>query len=273
MPITVTEKFGRRLSEEGELSYDIAGTTDAAAARAAMIAAAPSTFGGLLLDTASASVEEIEAGEGYVGRVSYKATGASPDTGESKFSFDTGGGTQHITQSIANISKTAAAGTAPDCKGAIGVTKDSIEGTDILLRQFSFTFKKYKSVAAMTATYIGYLYNQTATVNDADVTLAVPMPDGTSVNVPFLAGELLLTRVTGSDRPEKGDYELSFSFSASPNRTSIAVGDITVPAKKGWELLWVKYKEEVSENSLVKQPIAAYVEKVYETSTFSNLGI
>ena len=42
-----------------------------------------------------------------------------------------GGGTQHITQSIATIQKYAPPGkTAPDFKGAIGVTHDSVEGVD-----------------------------------------------------------------------------------------------------------------------------------------------
>jgi hypothetical protein len=41
------------------------------------------------------------------------------------------GGTQHITQSLATIQKYAAAGTAPDFGGAIGVTHDSVEGVDI----------------------------------------------------------------------------------------------------------------------------------------------
>jgi hypothetical protein len=41
------------------------------------------------------------------------------DTGESSFSFDTGGVTAHITRSLATISRHALSGTAPDCQGGL----------------------------------------------------------------------------------------------------------------------------------------------------------
>ena len=62
---------------------------------------------------------------------------------------------------------------------------------------------------------------------------------------------------------------------ASPNRTGITVGDITGIAKKGWEYLWVRYEdaEDSTAKTLVKRPVAAYVEKVYESGDFAALGI
>ena len=51
---------------------------------------------------------------------------------DSSYTFDTGGGTQHITQSLETIAKKAKPGeTAPDFKQAVGVTTDSVEGVDI----------------------------------------------------------------------------------------------------------------------------------------------
>ena len=46
-------------------------------------------------------------------------------------------------------------------------------------------------------------------------------------------------------------------------------------SKKGWEYLWVRYadEEDAAAKMLVKRPIAAYVEKVYEEGDFSQLGI
>jgi hypothetical protein len=57
--------------------------------------------------------------------------------------------------------------------------------------------------------------------------------------------------------------------------TGLAVGPITGIAKKGWEYLWVRYAdvEDTGAKMLVKRPIAAYVEQVYEYANFAGLGI
>ena len=88
------------------------------------------------------------------------------------------------------------------------------------------------------------------------------------------AGECLFLGASGSKRGEE-DWEITFRFAASPNRTGITVGDITGIAKKGWEYLWVRYAdaEDAAAKALVKKPVAVYVEKVYEDGDFSGLGI
>ena len=54
-----------------------------------------------------------------------------------------------------------------------------------------------------------------------------------------------------------------------------SVGPITGISKKGWEYLWVRYAEVEDESAqvLVKRPVAAYVEKVYDSANFAALGI
>ena len=71
------------------------------------------------------------------------------------------------------------------------------------------------------------------------------------------------------------DWEISFRFAASPNVTGLTIGEMTGIDKKGWEYLWVRYAdaEDATAKALVKLPIAAYVEKVYEEGDFSQLGI
>ena len=72
------------------------------------------------------------------------------------------------------------------------------------------------------------------------------------------------------------DWEIAFKFAASPNVSSLSIGGgITVSAKKGWEYLWVRFAdaEDTSANALVKRPIAAYVERVYESADFTLLGL
>ena len=57
--------------------------------------------------------------------------------------------------------------------------------------------------------------------------------------------------------------------------TNLTIGDITGVDKKGWEYLWVRYTDSVNDTAkaLVKKPIAAYVERVYEYGDFGLLGI
>jgi len=61
----------------------------------------------------------------------------------------------------------------------------------------------------------------------------------------------------------------------SPNRSNIVVGEITGIARKGWEYLWVRYADAKDDTAkaIVKKPVAAYVEKVYEEGSFAGLGI
>ena len=78
----------------------------------------------------------------------------------------------------------------------------------------------------------------------------------------------------GSKRGDE-DWEITFRFAASPNKTGLTVGDITGIDKKGWEYMWVRYAdaEDATAKAIVKKPVAVYIEKVYEEGDFSQLGI
>src|SRR5690606_28437855 len=132
MAVTVEEKFGRLLSDESsELTYVVRGTTSDVAARLELLAAAPSIHNNRRRD--DAEVEEIAPGM-WLGVVRYtKPENAPPQVGESSFSFETRGGSQHITQSLATVGSYAAPGiaAAPDFGGAIGVTENGVDGVDI----------------------------------------------------------------------------------------------------------------------------------------------
>jgi hypothetical protein len=53
------------------------------------------------------------------------------------------------------------------------------------------------------------------------------------------------------------------------------VGDITVNQKYGWDYMWVRYADHVDDTkkTLLKKPVAVYVERVYKVSNFGILGI
>jgi hypothetical protein len=275
MPISLTEKPDSRsittdpdgAAESAEFVYILRGVADEDSARVLAGSSTPATYGGLIRKTISLDPVHIDTAnvDGCLWDVTVQFGRAEPaEAGESTFSFDTGGGTQHITQSLSTIGKYAASGTAPDFKGAIGVTHDNVEGVDITVPVYNFSETHYLPASQVTTAYKGALFALTGKVNNAAFR-------------GLAAGECLFLGASGSRRgtDPDDDWEINFKFAGSPNRTNIAVGPITVASKKGWEYLWVRYAdaEDPASNTLVKQPVAAYVEKVYEDGSFSSLGI
>jgi len=269
MPLTLTEKLDSRKWNTGdnasvEMVYILTGTSDDLTAKTLIENSTATTYNGLTRQSINLEPEWVDTTvhEGrWVATVRY---GVKPpaEVGESSFSFDTGGGTQHITQSISTINRYALPGkTAPDFKGAIGVTHDNVEGVDITVPVYAFSETHYLADAVVTPAYRGTLFNLTGKVNNGAFK-------------GLAAGECLFLGASGSKRGAD-DWEISFKFAGSPNRTSINVGGITVSAKKGWEYMWVRYadSEDAGANAIVKKPVAVYVEKVYEEGNFAGLGI
>ncbi|MCL2641662.1 MAG: hypothetical protein FWD53_12510 [Phycisphaerales bacterium] len=264
---TVTEKFESRQATMGdnesvELVYNIAGSDDDAEIRSDLLHASPVWFCNLIRQ--SATVEPVGPLL-WEGKVKYGPRQRQPPTGESTFSFETSGGTQHLSQSIQTVGRYP--GNAPDCGGAIGVTHDSVEGVDITIPIYQFSETHYIAALLVTNAYKGTLFRLTGKVNNAAFRGCA-------------AGECLFLGANGSQRIKgetevDGDWEITFKFAASPNATGLVVGTITGINKKGWEYMWVRYedREDDAANVLVKKPVAVYIEKVYEEGNFAQLGI
>lgn len=265
MPVIVEEKFGRVLSDESaELTYVVRGTDSDVTARTELLTASPITHNGLKRD--DAEVEELALGM-WLGVVRYvSSSGTPPEVGESSFSFETRGGTQHITQSLATVGSYASGDipAAPDFKGAIGVTADGVEGVDITVPVYTFSETHHLAGTTVTTGYKSTLFGLTGRVNDAAFK-------------GLAAGECLFLGAAGSKRGTSVDepWEISFAFAGSPNVTGLSVGTINGIAKKGWEYLWVRYQEaeDAAAKMLIRKPVAAYVERVYREGSFSSLGI
>ena len=264
MAITVAEKWESRPSTEGEspsvdLVFVIEGTDDDLAAKAALDATAPAVYDGLVRQTYS--IDRI-AEDAWEGTVRYGKRSPRQD-GFSKYTFEIGTGSQHITQSIATAHRYAPEGeTAPDFKGAIGVTPDGIDGVDVDVPVFRWSETHYFDASIVTEAYKHTLYGIAAAPINA---------------APFrgkAAGEV---RFLGASGGQSGDeeYEIAYHFAASPNLTELVVGNITGISKGGWEYLWVLYEEQedAAAKRLVKRPAAVYVEQVYRSSDYSLLGI
>jgi len=275
MPFTVEERDTSRTITSGanpavELRFVVRGTggdvQNDEGALGALEGEAPADFLGL--PRRDVRVEPSGPGlwDGEAAYVPVSSGFDPPQQGESVFTFDTGGGTQHITHSLSTVGTFSAPGeSAPDFQGAIGVTADSVEGVDIVTPVFQFSETHVLPDSAVTDGYKVTLMAFTGKVN-SDTFRSFP------------AGQVLFLGAAGAKRGSPsgdGDWEITFRFAASVNVGNIAVGPIAGISKKGWEYLWVRYEdaEDTGAQSIVKRPVAAYVERVYLELPFSALGI
>lgn len=275
--MTIREKNNSRGFKTGDsaeesLLYTLEGTSSDTEAESFATANTPATYKGLVRQSIEADPQWVdETTDTGCWNITVKYGVKPPtDVGESTFSFDTTGGTQHITQSLQTIARYAPPGkTAPDFKGAIGVTHDGVEGVDIPLPVFNFSIRRRIPIAQWSAAYVGILHSLTRTVNDAPFSVTIRGDTYT-----FEAGECLFLGASGDESSASDFVEVTYKFAASPNKTGITIGDITGIVKKGWHYLWVRYEdsEDTSAKAIVKKPVAAYVEKVLEESNLGLLG-
>lgn len=181
-----------------------------------------------------------------------------------EWSFDTSGGTAHITQSLETISSTKrGGGAAPDFKRAIGVQKNgggaSIDGVDVGVGKLRIS--RTTNFRFITLNYLRELSRMTFTTNDA-------------AWFTFERGESLFVGASGSHDGSEAPWKITHNFEISLNETNILVCDgLTVPSKRGHQYIWAAYSEQIDGNDFLSLPNAAYVERVYRESSFRKLGI
>jgi len=201
-------------------------------------------------------------------RITYGPPDQTSQPDEPQINFDTTGGSQHITQSIKTRHKIGATGAgAPppiDNQGAIGVTDSggtlNVEGVDITVPVYSWTETRVMPNDKVNQAGI---YGLTGKTNSGAWR-------------GYAQGEVLFLGASGS-RKDKNRWEVTYKFAASPNKTGITIPGttITIPDKRGWEYLWVRYVDAPSPDNkaLSKKAICAYVEQVYEEGAFGALNI
>lgn len=238
-----------------------------AALAAARTKAAARTVSGMVLD--ELEVTERVNKDTWKVKAIYKDEDsddpADPDEDEetTSFAFDTGGGTMHRNQSIKTVSKVP--NDAPDFNGAIEVDNEgNVNGVDVTMPVLNFTETHTMNGSRVTTSYKKTVAALTGTVNSSGFR-------------GFSAGEVLFLGASGTKRSKKPNapWEITFRFAVSPNQPSLQVGKLKVPNKRGWDYLWVRYADKVADNrkNVIKEPVAAYVEQVYPTGDFGNLGL
>lgn len=248
--------------------YHAQGSADGDEIRSAVWDQAPYYHGGRVKKTVSAEPQFVDEDRPekciWQATVRYGRRRSEPETGESSMTFNMSSETKHITQSRETVAAYGnSQGPAPWMGGAIGATKDSVEGVDIKIPSFSWTETHYLDDSHVTMAYINTLFALLASVNDKYFRQFAP-------------GEVLLDGVSGASRDDsqEGDWEVQFTFAAQPNRSDIYIGNIGPISKRGWEYLWVFYqKQEGDANLALPRPRAVYVERVYPWGDYMRLGI
>lgn len=188
---------------------------------------------------------------------------------------------------------------APNFKGLINVTEDSVEGVDIIVPKFDWVETHILPIATVTPAYRLLLSTLTGTVNDNVWRNGHP-PGFTG----FKKGEVLFVGATGRLVGGQDFWEIAYKFSFARNLLGgndgedgddtgkmipISLSGPFVPAdpthikKRGWEYLWVMSTEQEFEGetpsggapfrALLRQPAYAMIEQVYPYSQFSLLGL
>ncbi len=276
MSITVTEKPNSRSRSGGTttLYYTASGTSDHEAVEAALLTETPTFMNGLPRE-ADVTIEpewaDTVTDDGkWDCEVRYSPQGsagttAPPETGDSVFNFEIGGGTQHITQAIQTVTQVAAEGCeVVDFKGAIGVAGNGenieVQGVDINAPAYSFSEIHYIPDSTVTPEYRKKL-----------AMLASKKPINAATFRGFNAHEVRFDGASGSKRGE-GDWEMTFKFSVSLN-SNINLATLPTFYKRGWDYVWICYATKKSINRYVAVPIQATVVKVYNDGDFTDLGI
>jgi hypothetical protein len=286
---SVTEKYispnltiGSQVSFEKEaFVFDATTAADAVNAALADTTVFPTTTSVTLITGStvtyvrdSINVKEVEDGKSqpttWDVNLKYVMLGVSAQpyaTGDSVTTFEIG---QQQVNKKYSISTSGVFGAAdpPDFTfgsgdgGIISPTPDGIDGVDVDVPTFTWSETHYLDNSVVTDAYIAAVY---AVANN-------PINDDTFRN--FAAGSVKFLGMQGTRRHNGGDWELNFRFAASPNVTGLRIGDITSIDKLGWEYLWVYYtKSDAITGFTLQLPKWIYVEKVYETSDYTTLGI
>ncbi len=258
-------------SSSGDLIWIVRGAANQAEALAAAMLKVPAVNGDLVLDGVDVTRigrELYQVAAAYRDPEQLKKDAQSPGVpGTIEKSFDTSGGSAHITHSLKTRQIAGRPGkAAPSFEQAINVKKDgdrlSVEGVDIHLPALALTYKKTFAAPDVTDAFIQTLAYLSGTVNAA-------------VFHGYQPGELLFVGASGTQPDSDAPVDVTYRWLASANVSALKIGGLNTVDKRGWDYLWVLFEpvEDAAANSLAARPMGAYVEQVYREADWSGLKI
>jgi hypothetical protein len=152
----------------------------------------------------------------------------------------------------------------PSFGGLVGVTADGVEGVEVPGPGQEFTVEV--DFLTMTQSYINLCDWLSGCVNS-------------SAYLGRAAGELLFHGMECSYEIGAGGTIIllsstaSFKFEVSPNMTNIPVGPFVIPSKRGWDYLWPRTVDVVSNNTVIKHVKSVHIDQVLRYANLSLLGI
>jgi hypothetical protein len=243
--------------DHSTLMYMASGYATRPTAKAAILAIAPATNQGLYFQRISIEQTAVAT---WVGRCEYGVREPLA-VGEYTFSWDTTGGTVHLTTPIDCTSYAVAGYTAPtDLEKVILADRDRrVQGVDVPTPSLKLTISYRLPGATITLAYIKALAGCVGKTND-------------KAYGGFEAGELLFLGATGRSGSAT-DPIVDFHFLASVNVTGMTLGDITGIDKTGHQYIWPWFGEDEDETAdeLIVKPKAIYVDTVVEECDFYTL--
>ena len=291
--ITVTEAFGSGTlssgaNRSGERRYVVTGvdlSTDTEGdIVAAVESAAPATFDGMASRTVQ--VEQL-TNTIWSATVSYAPSELipPPEYDQSIVSFSTNGQTENVQTAFAQSSVGLLQGDdgggntvsilPPNYGLNVNVDGEgNTNGVDIVVPKFEWSETHYLA-EPLPSNYLLTLHDYTGSLNNG-------------VFRGFTAGAVLFLGASGSRRPAEGDWEITYSFIASPsvtlelpvyNEDGTAVTDghgdpVTQTVTKGsHDYIWFHHSRAVDDasKSVVTRASAAYVAQVYRATAFQTL--
>lgn len=180
-----------------------------------------------------------------------------PATGSYKFSFQTTGGTFHITHAREHVASYVASGNAPQHHGAINVVRNGsgmdVQGADIIIPALKLSIVFSHPLGIVNVNHAKMLARLTATVNSATF-------------LGFAAGEVIFLGAEGSDGSQ-AEAEVTYHFACEENLEGLVFqnGTITGVNKQGHDLLWVESEpEKDGNNNGVSKVLAVHIERTYK---------
>lgn len=249
------------------------------AIRAAASTTLPDSYSGLGRD--EVSITRLETDGRWDVTASYKHPSSSAgkktlDVDEVRWSVRSGGGvSQRAVYSLGLISETPSAGnyvfSGTAMENVIGLKLGAdgnnieVEGVDVQIGVVEIEVETTKSTTQINA---GYLIN--------GATYAANQVVNSDIWNGFAIGTMQLQSFSSVPRNEASPkYDIQMSFIFSPNLTNIAVGDLTVAAKTGHDLLDVLFTRTIIAGNLpMAVPVRAAVHRMNPWISFaSSLGI
>lgn len=232
----------------GSYRFIIADEPDAANVQSYAIAMTPA-----LLSTASGLIYRQDV---RINRTAYNQWSVEVpydsrknETGEWTWDFDTTGGTIHITQAKAEVSRYGS-GTVPNQLGAIAVDGDEVKGADIIVPAMKINVQFNHPLAVVTLAKAKFLSDITGMTN-SDTFLT------------FAPGEVLFLGARGSDGSVAA-ATISYQFAMAKNLTGQTIGSIANVAKKAWEIAWIRYEDTITSTQPTRVAKYVYVDRVYD---------